>query len=144
VVAASIHLGLLPVDRVPTSKEFFVLPHYDKTESFEIGIPFFMGKDEYDSEIYILGMAGERILIKRTILSFLAHSGIDTHDIMLIDTIRIVNLLTKIGGVISRKLGYVAIGRPITVLGIQQKYREFVNLVIDVKKREKEKLSHLD
>jgi len=141
VVAASIHLGLLPSNRVPTPKEFLVLPHYDKTESFEIGIPFFMGKDEYDSEIFILGMASERRLIKKAMLSFLTHAGINTLDLMIIDTLTSVNLLTKIGGFASRRLGFVTIGRPLTIFGIQQKYRDFVKLVKAVKKREQNKLA---
>ncbi|NLZ54782.1 MAG: DUF3189 family protein [Thermoanaerobacteraceae bacterium] len=135
VVAASIHLGLLPSNRVPTSKEFLVLPHYDKTESFEIGTPFFMGKDEYDSDVFILGMASERRLIKKAILSFLAHAGLNTHDIMMVDTLRSVSFLTKLGGFISRRLGLIAIGRPLTILGIQQKYPDFVKLVAAVKIR---------
>jgi len=144
VVAASIHLGLLPSDRVPTSREFLVLPHYDKTEPFEIGTPFFMGKDEYGSEIYILGMAGERPLIKKALLSFFSLLGVDTHGIILIDTLNSVNLLTKIGGFFSRRLGFVTVGRPLTILGIQVKYRDFVELVKAVKKREQNKLSQLD
>lgn len=141
VVAASIHLGLLPTNRIPTSREFTVLPHYDKTESFEIGIPFFMGKDEYDSEIFILGMASERRLIKKAILSFLTHAGVNTHDLMIIDTLKSANFLTKVGGFTSRRLGFVKIGRPLTILGIQQKYQDFVKLVTDVKKREQNKLT---
>jgi len=141
VVAAAIHLGLLPSDRLPDAKEFLVLPHFDKTESFEIGTPFFMGRDEYNSEVYILGMGGERALIKRAILSFLGHAGIDTRDIMLIDTLRNVNLITKIGGFTSRRLGLVAIGRPLTVFGIKQKYGDFVKLVRDVKKTEQNRLT---
>jgi hypothetical protein len=138
VVAASIHLGLLPVERIPTSKEIEHLPHYDKTESFEIGTPFFMGRDEYDSEIFILGMASERKLIKKAILSFLKHLSLDTQDLMMIDALKNVNLLTKIGGFTSRRLGLVRIGRPLTIIGIQQKYRHFVKLVQGVKKRELE------
>ncbi len=138
VVAASIHLGLLPIDRIPVSNEFKRLPHYDKTESFEIGIPFFMGKDECNSDVYILGMASQRDLIKRAMLSFLTHLGIDTQDLLLIDTLENVNLITKIGGFTSRRLGFVGIGRPLTIIGIKQKYQDFIKLVDDVKRKEQE------
>ncbi len=144
VVAASIHLGLLPSNRVPTFREFIVLPHYDKTESFEIGTPFYMGKDEYNSEIFILGMGSERKLVKRAILSFLTHAGINTQDVMIIDTLKNVNLITKIGGFASRRLGLVTIGRPLTILGIQQRYRDFVKLVMQVKTKEQNMLTQLD
>jgi len=144
VVAASIHLGLLPSNRIPSLKEFLVLPHYDKTESFEIGIPFFMGKDEYDSEVFILGMASDRRLVRKAILSFLTYLGVNTYDLMLVDTLKSVNLLTKIGGFTSRRLGFVSIGRPLTIWGIQQKYQEFVELVNAVKKMEQRRLTQLD
>ena len=143
VVAASIHLGLLPSNRVPAPKEFLVLPHFDKTESFEIGTPFFMGKDEYDSDVFILGMASERRLIKKAILSFLTHAGINTREVMIIDTLKNVNFITKIGGFASRRLGFVTIGRPLTILGIQQKYGDFVKLVMHVKSTE-QKTTQLD
>lgn len=136
VVAASIHLRLLPMDRIPASREFQWLPHYDKTESFEIGTPFYMGTDEYKSDVYILGMASQRKLVKKAVLSFLAQLGLDTRDLMMIDTLKNVNLITKIGGFTSRRLGLISIGRPLTIIGIQQKYRDFIRLVAEVKRTE--------
>ena len=138
VVAASIHLGLLPVKRIPSAKEFERLPHYDKTESFEIGTPFYMGKDEYDSDLFILGMKSHRKLIKKAVLSFLEHMSLETQDFLMIDTLKNVNFITKIGGFTSRRLGIISIGRPLTIIGIQQKYWDFVKLVQCVKKREME------
>ncbi len=136
VVAASIHLGLLPMDRIPVSSEFKCLPHYDKTESHEIGIPFFMGKDEYCTDVYILGMANQRSLVKKAILSFLMCLKVDPLNLRLVDTLDNVNLITKIGGFFSRKLGMVKIGRLLTIIGIKQKYWDFVRLVANVKKKE--------
>ncbi|SHM07481.1 Protein of unknown function [Caldanaerovirga acetigignens] len=134
VVAAAIHLGWLPEDRVPQVQEIENLPHYDKTDSFEIGTPFFMGKDKKGVDVYIIGMTGQRQLVKNAILSFLRHNEIETKDIFFIDTIPLVNLKTKIGGILSRRIGLVTIGRPLTVKGIQEKYFEFVKLVNGVKK----------
>ncbi len=91
VVAASIHLGLLPVERIPNSNEIKHLPYYDKVETSEIGTPFYMGKDEFNSEIFILGMANHRKIIKKAILSFLEHSGSDPRDLLMIDTLKNVN-----------------------------------------------------
>jgi len=137
VVAASIHLGMLPADRLPCSEEFENLPHYDKTESYEIGTPFFMGIDEYGVEVYIIGMTSERQLVIKAIYSFLTESGVDVSDLVMVDSLRNVNLKTKIGGFISRRLGFVAIGRPLTIKGIQEKYIGFISLVEDVKEGER-------
>lgn len=141
VVAASIHLGLLPWNRLPKAREFEVLPHYDKTMSFEIGTPFFMGKDELGAEIFILGMINQRKLVKKAIRSFLKYSGVDNKDVIMIDTLQNVNLMTKIGGFTSRRLGLVKIGRPLTIWGIQREYDSFVELVHKVKIKEREILN---
>ncbi|MDD4569966.1 MAG: DUF3189 family protein [Tepidanaerobacteraceae bacterium] len=141
VVAASIHLGLMPVNRIPVANEFMYLPHYDETRSFEIGTPFFMGKDEFNSDVFILGMGSERKLIKKAILSFLTHMGLNSKELLMVDTLHNVNWITKIGGFTSRRLGLISIGRPLTIIGIQQKYRYFIELVNNVKKRELEILN---
>lgn len=137
VVAASIHLGMLPTDRLPCAEEFKNLPHYDKTETYEIGTPFFMGIDEYGVEVYIIGMTSERQMVIKAIYSFLTESGVDVNDLVMVDSLRNVNLKTKIGGFISRRLGFVAIGRPLTIKGIQEKYIGFISLVEDVKEGER-------
>ncbi|ADL07738.1 DUF3189 family protein [Thermosediminibacter oceani] len=135
VVAAAIHLGMLPSDRLPDAEEFERLPRYDKTSSCEIGYPFFMGKDEKENEVFIIGMTSQRELVKRAIASFLEHSGVNTENLLFIDTLPFVNLKTKIGGILSRRLGLVSLGRPLTIEGIREKYFDFVKLVQDVKKR---------
>ena len=137
VVAASIHLGLLPKDKIPVSKEFTILPHYDETESFEIGTPFFMGKDEFEADVYIIGMINQRDLIKNTIRSYLRHCGINDKDILMVDTLKGIGIMTKIGGFASRRLGLIKIGRPLTIWGIQQRYIGFVNLVNNVKAKQR-------
>ena len=144
VVAASIHLGLLPTDRIPGINEFKYLPHYDETRSFEIGTPFFMGKDELNSDVFILGMASERNMIKKAIISFLKQTGFNTIDLLMIDTLPNVTWITRIGGFASRRLGIVSIGRPLTIFGIQQKYFDFVNLVNNVKRKEAKIIDQLD
>ncbi|AYO30377.1 MAG: hypothetical protein PWR06_349 [Thermoanaerobacteraceae bacterium] len=141
VVAACIHLGILPTDRLPSAEEFKRLPHYDKTDSYEIGTPFFMGIDEYGAEIFITGMTGERQLVKKAIYSFLKKCGIDVNDLMMVNALNNVNLKTKIGGFISRRLGLVTIGRPLTIKGIQEKYAGFVTLVENTKREERKRLN---
>ncbi|MGB9813135.1 MAG: DUF3189 family protein [Thermovenabulum sp.] len=135
VIAAAIHVGYLPKDRIPKDEEFLKIPYFDKTDNYEIGTPFLMGKDEYGNEVYIIGMTNEREMIKKTIISFLKESGIDLNQIHMVDTLHLVNLKTKIGGLLSRRFKLVNVGRPLTIRGIQEKYFDFVNLVMKVKRR---------
>lgn len=145
VVAASIHLGLLPSSTVPDASSIEKLPHYDRTTSKEIGTPFFMGIDENKVEIYIIGMASERRLIKNAILSFLQNIGIDVNqEVMLVNALKGVNIKTRFGGFASRRMGLVRLGRPLTIKGIQENYYNLVKLVADVKQEEKRRLNKLD
>jgi len=142
VVAASIHLGFLPTNTIPEAFYFENLPYYDRTPSDEIGTPFFMGLDEYNAEIYIIGMDGERELIKNAITSFLKNSGIDTDkELIMVNALQSVNIKTRFGGFASRRLGLVKFGRPLTIKGIQENYYNFVKLVADVKREEKSRLN---
>jgi hypothetical protein len=134
VVTASIHLGMLPSDKIPSSFEIERLPYYDKVEPNEIGTPFFMGKDELGCEVYIIGMINQKQVVKKAIKSFLENSGIDTEDLLMINTLGNVNIVTKFGGFISRRLGLVKVGRQLTIWGIRQKYFDFVRLAQEVKK----------
>lgn len=133
VVAASIHLGMIPTDKIPTAVDFQNLPHYDKTPSDKIGTPFFMGSDEYENNIYIIGMGPDRDLVKKTIKSYLKYNDRYLEDSLMISTLECVNFKTKLGGFLSRRLGFVSLGRPLTIKGIQEKYYDFVKLVKKVK-----------
>lgn len=134
VLAAGIHVGLLPEDRVPTFGEITALPHYDQTETEEIGTIYYFGEDELGSQVYILGMKSSPKVVKRAIFSMLEEFDIDRTELVLVDSLPYVNNMTRIGGFLSRGLGLVKIGRPLTVYGLQKSYSRFVNLVQGVKR----------
>lgn len=135
VLAAGIHVGLLPESRVPTCEEITDLPHYDRTNTEEIGTIYYFGQDELGVQVYILGMKSSSKIVKRAIFSMLEEFNIDRTELILVDSLPYVNNLTRIGGFLSRGLGLVKLGRPLTVYGLQKSYFQFVNLVQDVKKR---------
>lgn len=138
VVASAIHLGYLPTDRIPEAKEFLKLPYYDKTNPYEIGKPFYIGDDDKGNQVFIIGMASERELVKRAIISYLKLNGKDVGQILMVNTLRNVNIKTKLGGFLSRRLGFVSFGRPLTIKGIQEEYVNFVDMVTGVKLKLKE------
>ncbi|KXS42307.1 MULTISPECIES: DUF3189 family protein [unclassified Candidatus Frackibacter] len=135
VLAAAIHTGVLPHERIPTKEEILNVPHYDKTDTEEIGTIYYFGEDELGFKVYIVGMKGSRKIVKRAIFSTLKHLGIARTELILVDTLPYVNNMTRIGGFLSRGLGLISIGRPLTVYGLQRSYNRFVNLVGDVKER---------
>ncbi|OXT07857.1 hypothetical protein CE561_06390 [Thermoanaerobacterium thermosaccharolyticum] len=138
IVAASIHVGLLPSDRIPTFDEILSMPHYDLTDDNQIGIPFYMGIDEYDNDVYAIGAKSGRKIMMKAVRSFLKESGIGENEIMLIDTLPAIGLLTKVGGMTSRRFKIISVGRPFTVYGIIKKYNNFLDIVNKVKSSLKE------
>ncbi|ADL69241.1 DUF3189 family protein [Thermoanaerobacterium thermosaccharolyticum] len=138
IVAASIHVGLLPSDRIPTFDEILSMPHYDLTDGNQIGIPFYMGIDEYDNDVYAIGAKSGRKIMMKAVRSFLKESGIGENEIMLIDTLPAIGLLTKVGGMTSRRFKIISVGRPFTVYGIIKKYNNFLDIVNKVKSSLKE------
>lgn len=141
VLAAGIHLGQLPTDRVPKAEEIEKLPRYDEATPSQIGTVFYMGRDEFGSHIYIIGMGSHRVLVKRAILSFLQCSGVDTSNLILVSTLENINFKTRVGGFSSRRLGFVRFGRPLTIKGLQEKYHFFCELVAKVKGKEAKSLN---
>ncbi len=134
VVSASIHVGLLSEKKLPSQEDLIKLPHYDKTESYEIGNIYYMGRDEEDNDIYIMGVGTAKIIVPRVIWGLLDIYGISKDGLMLVDTLPDAHILTKIGGFLSRRLHLISLGRPLTVTGIQRQYFGYVDLVRKVKK----------
>ncbi|MGB9809508.1 MAG: DUF3189 family protein, partial [Caldanaerobacter sp.] len=64
---------------------------------------------------------------------FLTIFGISKKEILVVDALPAIGLTTKIGGFASRRLGIISLGRPITVYGILKRYKNFVELVTDIK-----------
>ncbi|QSZ27943.1 DUF3189 family protein [Aceticella autotrophica] len=135
IVAASIHVGLLPMRKLPTYEEIISLPHYDITDGSQIGIPFYMGTDEFYNDVYAIGAKNGRKILIKAVYSFLEETAISKDEIILIDALPTIGLLTKIGGMASRRFKMVSIGRPITVYGILKKYDNFIKLVKEVKNK---------
>ncbi|MDI7248416.1 MAG: DUF3189 family protein [Bacillota bacterium] len=135
VVAAAIHLRWLPSDRIPESREILGLPHYDRTDPDQIGTCFLMGTDEAGREVYIIGMGAAKGVVRRAIESIFQICGVSRDEYMLVDTLPNVGLVTKIGGFLSRAVGLIGVGRPLTVWGVRRSYPKFVQLVQGVRRR---------
>lgn len=133
VLAAAIHTHMLSADRIPKKDEIINLPHYDKTPSQMIGIPFCFGKDEFGNRVYILGTGKAKKIVINALKSFMEIEEINQDEVYLENTLKNVNLLVRIGGFLSRGLGLIFPGRILTVYGLQRAYPKFVQMVKRVK-----------
>lgn len=134
VIAANIHVGNLPADRIPTWKEILSLRDFDKRKKDDIGRPIFIGQDERGNDIYIIGLSHQKNIPINAVYSFLSIFQIPKNEIIFVNALASINLITKIGGFLSRAAGIVFIGRPLAVIGIQTSYKNILGLVEKTKK----------
>lgn len=128
VICAALHLGMLSKNQKPSLEELLKLPYFDKTGAYDFGNFRFMGIDELGNEIYVLGkksLADNYTILLTSIADILGVKD----QIIALDTNSRVNWIMKIGGFLSRRLGFVCIGRFLLTIGINQVFTELVFLV---------------
>ncbi len=133
VLSAAIHIGFLPSDKKPKKKDILQIPYFDQTTSKQIGIPFYYGNDEFENQVYIQGMGGSDKIVKQLLKDLMEKDNIPEEEVIIVDTLKNVNILVRIGGFMSRGLGLVFPGRFLTVLGLKLNYTKFINTVSRVK-----------
>jgi hypothetical protein len=111
------------------------VPYYDRTPPELIGQPYLMGQDEYEHNVYFMGMWNKRDSVTATIRALLDYAGVERDTYILQDAFPLINFSTKLGGLISKRYRMTGFGRRITVWGMQRQYPLFVELVSSVKKQ---------
>ena len=134
ITAAAIHTGILPNDRIPSKEEILAVPFYDETMGKDIGRPIHMGVDEWNNDVYVVGMGSNREMHTKMIYEF-ANEFNDKNqkDIMIIKAIDLINTYVRFGGLLSRRLNIISLGRPLTVYGMRKNFMLFIELVNNVK-----------
>lgn len=136
IVASAIHMGYLPTDRIPSKEEILSTPYYDQSPKEFRGTPIYMGKDEKLREVYVVGLGPYRREYTEIAYNFAFQLNNQCKEnIQITNVTPLLSFSVKLGGFLSRRLGLVELGRPLTVVGIQKRYNHFVELVEDVKKR---------
>ncbi|PTX64978.1 uncharacterized protein DUF3189 [Melghirimyces profundicolus] len=133
VIAAAIHLGKLPSDRLPSVKEVLELPDFDWAEDRTIGTLFYKGRDENGHAVYTLGLGREWRAALRCIRSMLEILGEDPLQYRLVHALDCITLTTKVGGALSRRYGLCFLGRPLAAWGIRKSYPRLLELVCSIK-----------
>ncbi|HHU93021.1 MAG TPA: DUF3189 family protein [Halanaerobiaceae bacterium] len=133
ILSAAIHLGLLPDNRVASIKEIKEIPYFDEKKTEEIGTPILYGIDQEGNKIYVQGMGGADETVINLLKDLMELYGIPEKDLILINALQNVNILVRIGGFLSRRLGFVFPGRIISIIGLQLAYPKFIEMVSRVK-----------
>jgi hypothetical protein len=128
VTAAALHLGLIEKHRPPSAEELMSLPYYDKTTNRDFGSIRFMGVDEYNNEVYVMGKKSMSNRLSQ-ILTGIAELLGTSEQVLVVDAMDRVNLSMKLGGFTSRRIGIPLLGRPIVTRGTIKAFFKLVNLV---------------
>ncbi len=127
VVTAAIHLKLLNPKKTPTTAELLTIPFYDQQQDKDHGKMRFMGEDEKGNKVYIVGQRSLANSFEKLVHDYLKIIGCDEKPI-LINTLSGVNMAMRLGGYMSRKLGYINIGRPLVIWGTKKAFKNFVEI----------------
>lgn len=124
------------MDHIPTKEEILSTPYYDQLPKESRGVLIYMGTDENLRKVYALGMGPYRTEYTKIAYNFVFQlADKNKKDIQIINVVPLLSLSVKLGGFMSRGVGLIKLGRPLTILGIQKRYNLFIKLVEDVKKR---------
>ncbi len=133
VTAAALHLGLIPETRLPKAGELKQIPYFDRQLVEDHGDFKYMGADSEGNEVYIVGKRNLGPMFEPLIRGLARVFSIPQDDLLIVDTMSCVNWLMVVGGILSRRLGIVCVGRPIVIFGTRQSHANFVKLVDQVK-----------
>lgn len=115
VVAAALHLEQLSV-YTPTA--ISKLQYFDQATAQDMGIPKLVGIDTAGNLVFVLGRGPATILVENTLKSVLLAGGVEEKHILFIDLQPHLNFCTRLGGFLSRRLGFVFLGRQLAAYGI--------------------------
>ena len=132
VTAAAIHLGKLVPHKKPTKADLLRLTLFDRQTQEGHGQIHYYGQDEWDNEVYSLGCRNVGAPIETMLRDVAALLAVED-EIVFIDTLPCVNIKMRLGGYISRRLGIIALGRPIVLQGTMDAFEHLAQLVEQVK-----------
>lgn len=132
-IAASIHLGMLPNKEKPQLKEIMNFPFFDRLKKDQQGRIILRGIDKQGNKVYTISRQFVPELVIPAISDSYKIAAGNLDDLLLVNTMSSVNILMKIGGFSSRRLGLVSFGRPIVAKGTLKAYEDIVKIVKDTK-----------
>lgn len=135
-LASAIHLGRLPLERIPTKQEILNTDYFNKLGYKDMGRFVYRGTDSEGDKVFTLGRGLSKVVtpaVENLVRLFYDEFGVNGRIIMSNMSPTVPPALT-IGGFLSRGLGIRFLGEPLLVLGARQAYKKIVELVLLTKK----------
>jgi len=136
VVAAAVHLGLLPEDRVPSPDELWSVRYFDKQDAADHGRIREMGTDRAGNKVCILGRRGCFRQLERAVREVAMCLGVWREgDVLFVDTLGCVNWYMRAGGFLSRAARLKRLGRPLVIYGARKAYPAIRSLALQTRRK---------
>lgn len=128
MVAAHLHLGTIPMTGKVKPEKIRSLPEFDLGDRKDWGSPKLVGVDAKGTEVYILGLGNMTEICCQSMISLLYAIG-KADQVLLVETLSVIGLLTRIGGFTSKVLGLQYPGKRLAAIGIIHSLRGLRDLV---------------
>ena len=138
-LASAIHLKKLPADRMPSKKEIIETDYFDKLTPKDIGKIIYRGTDDEGNKVFTMGRGSSKLIVPcmANLINLLANGYGLKEKIVFSNMSPAVTLSMSIGGIISRRFGFKAMGLPLILIGVREAYEKIVNIVENTKKADK-------
>lgn len=123
LVAAAVHVGLLPADRVPRWRELRGLPKRHGLPAVPAGDAIFAGTDSSGRAVYATGLYGSAELIRRLVRRVIRRLLLGPAPLELVSAAVRQHPLTQWGSQLTRLGPLGPLGVPLAVWGVRQTYR---------------------
>ncbi|MDP3486859.1 MAG: DUF3189 family protein [Bacillota bacterium] len=133
ITAAALHVGLLDPSAKPTLSDILALPNFDTTSQGQIGRVFKFGVDQLGNNVYVAALGPARQATLSALKLMLQESGVRKQETLIVNALSCVSLGVRVGGFLSRRLGFVGIGRPMCAQGIVRHFECFEKLVVEAR-----------
>lgn len=129
VVAAAIHLGLLPPDQKPPPRSLLEIVDHFAWNRAERGRIYPAGLDEGGNSIYFLPRGFNLTILQNVVAGFSAILGVDKGELSLVDAELAAGRHWRRGALFVCSLGRIAGSRFFPLLEIERNYFALVRLV---------------
>lgn len=129
ITAAALHLGYLPQDIKPSSRDLHAVPGFDQATGADHGRLYWMGEDDLGHQVYTTGWRQIGPSTERVLRQVMQIYGLPSDDTLFVDALPAVNLWMMIGGWTSRRAGIQSVGRPIVTSGTRVAFRTLNHIV---------------
>lgn len=131
VVAASLHLGYLDSCKYSVNN-ILSLPMFNKIPDEDLGELFFLGTDNNNRKVYVIGSKKSGHLIEKTFKGIAEIYGLYNDSIVFVNLNNYYNVLLNLGIFLIKRLGIKNFGLKIIIREIEKNYDTLKKVVQSV------------